>query len=123
MLLAILVSAAVAKGAPQQPTKPQELKVQEAAPSGAGQSALDAGLLAFKKRRYAQAEVEFRKAMEADATSAAAPWYLGYTYYKMCEKKRPFHPDKQKAADMFKRAYELDPLFRPVWASPGPPKK
>ena len=36
---------------------------------------IDAGLTAFKKRRFAQAETAFRKAMEADPQSAAAHAY------------------------------------------------
>jgi hypothetical protein len=35
--------------------------------------------------------------------------------YKIAEPKRPFHPDKQKAADLFAKAYSLDPEFKPVW--------
>ena len=52
---------------------------------------------------YAVAEIEFRKAMEAEPGSAAAAFYLGYTYYKMAEPKRPFHPDKKKSAELFAR--------------------
>jgi len=37
----------------------------------------------------------------ADPSSAAANFYLGYTIYKIAEPKRPFHPDKQKAAELF----------------------
>jgi hypothetical protein len=33
----------------------------------------------------------------------------------MAEKKRPFHPDKEKAKEMFAKAYSIDPAFRPVW--------
>ena len=48
--------------------------------------------------------------------SSAGPYfYLGYTYYKLAEKKRPFHPDKEKAREMFAKAYSIDPAFRPVW--------
>jgi len=85
---------------------------------GVSQASLDAGLAAFKKRHFTQAEVDFRKALDADPTSAAPYFYLGYTYYKLCEKKRPFHPDKQKAKDMFAKAYAIDPAFRPVWGEP-----
>jgi tetratricopeptide (TPR) repeat protein len=88
------------------------------AATGAGQAALDAGLAAFKKRRFAQAEVDFRRALETDPGNAAPYFYLGYTYYKMAEKKRPFHPDKQKAKDLFAKAYSMDPGFRPVWGEP-----
>jgi Tfp pilus assembly protein PilF len=92
------------------------------APAPAAQSTvsvdshIDAGLAAFKKKRFRQAEIEFRQAVDADPNNAAATWYLGYTYYKMAEPKRPFHPDKQKAAELFAKAYQLDPQFRPAWS-------
>ena len=77
---------------------------------------IDAGLAAFKRKRIRQAEIEFRQALDADPQSAAATWYLAYTYYKIAEPKRPFHPDKQKAAEMFAKAYQMDPEFRPAWS-------
>jgi len=97
---------------------------QEPAPAPAARAAtaespdahIDAGLAAFKKKRFRQAEIEFRQAVDADPNNAAATWYLGYTYYKMAEPKRPFHPDKQKAAELFAKAYQLDPQFRPAWS-------
>jgi tetratricopeptide (TPR) repeat protein len=78
---------------------------------------IEAGLKAFKRRRYVQAEAEFRKAVEANPQSAAAHFYLGYTYYKMAEPRRRMTPDKQRAAELFAKAFELDPAFRPVWGS------
>jgi len=85
----------------------------------AAQSAIEAGLAHFKKRHFTRAEAEFEKAVEADPSSAAAHFYLGYAVYKIAEPKRPFHPDKQKAAAQFAKAYDLDPQFSPVW---GPHK-
>ena len=79
-------------------------------------SHIDAGLAAFKKKRFRQAEIEFRQAVDADPNNAAATWYLGYTYYKIAEPKRPFDPGKQKAAELFAKAYQLDPQFKPVWS-------
>jgi Tfp pilus assembly protein PilF len=76
---------------------------------------LNAGLVDFKKKRFARAEANFEKAVEADPKSAAAHFYLGYAIYKTAEPKRAFHPDKQKAAAEFAKAYELDPTFRPEW--------
>jgi Tfp pilus assembly protein PilF len=87
-----------------------------ARPAASVDSHIDAGLAAFKKKRFRQAEIEFRQAVDADPNNAAATWYLGYTYYKMAEPKRPFHPDKQKAAEMFAKAYQLDPQFKPAWS-------
>lgn len=128
MLLSIFVLTA-ALSAAQEPPAPAPEAPAEAAPDTAeapsvgtaespasAQGLIAAGLEAFRKRRYTQAEIEFRKALEADPGSAAAAFYLGYTYYKEAEPKRPFHPDKRKAAEMFARAYELDPSFRPVWS-------
>jgi tetratricopeptide (TPR) repeat protein len=89
-----------------------------AASTGAAQPHLDAGLAAFKKRRFSQAEIEFRKAADAEPQSAAAAFYLGYTYYKIAEPKRHDSPGKQRAAELFAKAYALDPAFHPVWSSP-----
>jgi tetratricopeptide (TPR) repeat protein len=110
MLLSALVLAAA--------LGPQAEAVSSAdlpATSPGAQAALEAGFAAFKRRRFAQAEVDFKRAMEADPASAGPYFYLGYTYYKMAEKKRPFHPDKEKAKEMFAKAYSIDPAFRPVW--------
>lgn len=126
MLLSLLLAAAVSSAAPQEPTTtPPEAgpALQASMPPGAGamaQGYIDAGLAAFKRRRYAQAESEFAKAVEADPQSAAAHFYLGYTAYKRAEPKRPFHPDKQRAAALFAKAYELEPSFRPVWGPRRP---
>jgi tetratricopeptide (TPR) repeat protein len=116
MLLSALVLAA-ALGPATQDAAPAATDLP-AANTGASQAAIDAGIARFKKRRFSQAEVDFRRALDADPGSAAPYFYLGYTYYKLAEKKRPFHPDKQKAKDMFAKAYELDPAFRPVWGEP-----
>ena len=116
MLPAILLSAALT---PQvtPPPKPGEPKTTEMAPSSAGaaQPSIDAGLAAFKKHRYGNAEIDFRKALDADPKSAAANFYLGYTYYKMNEKKGRNNPEKLKSLPLFVKAYELDPGFQPVW--------
>jgi Tfp pilus assembly protein PilF len=114
ILPALLLSTLLGPSAQEPPAAP-------AARSAASvDSHIDAGLAAFKKKRFRQAEIEFRQAMDADPNSAAATWYLAYTYYKMAEPKRPFHPDKQKAADLFAKAYQLDPQFRPVWSPSAP---
>jgi len=89
--------------------------VAVAADASTGSDPITAGIAAFKKRRFAQAEEQFAKAVEAEPSSAAAHFYLGYTIYKRVEPKRPFHPDKQRAADEFAKAFELDPGFTPDW--------
>lgn len=125
MLLSVLVLAAglsAAQGPAQSPPPdtPEGAEVSASARPGADPASaaalIESGLAQFRKRRYTQAEIDFRRALEADPGSAAAAFYLGYTYYKQVEPRRPFHPGKQKAAEMFARAYELDPKFRPVWA-------
>ena len=113
MLLSALVLATALT--PQAATDPVQSADLPPATSAAAQGSIDAGLAAFKKRRFAAAEVDFKKALDADPGSAAPYFYLGYTYYKQAEKKRPFHPDKEKSKEMFAKAYSIDPGFRPVW--------
>jgi tetratricopeptide (TPR) repeat protein len=118
MLPAILIMtmAVVAQDAPTE-TPPTAPAASAPASPGASQSAIEAGLADFKKRRFAKAQTEFQQAVDADSSSAAAYFYLGYTVYKIAEPKHPFHPDKQKAAALFAKAYDLDPAFQPVWGS------
>jgi len=115
---------------PPPPASAAQRPPEEKASATSAQESIDAGLTAFRRLNFARAEIEFRKALDADPNSAAANFYLGYTYYKIAEPKRPFHPDKQKAAALFAKAYQLDPDFRPVWGprtrgpiSPEEPKK
>jgi TolA-binding protein len=103
------------------PAKPAETPAATPAPApaasaGAVQMDIDAGLALFRKRHFTAAEAEFQKAVDADPSSAAANFYLGYTVYKIAEPKRPFDPGKRRAAELFAKAYQLDPHFRPVWA-------
>ena len=120
VVLAVLLPALQQAPPPKAPA-PKDSAVtaadMPAASTGAAQPHLDAGLAAFKKRRFSQAEVEFRKALEAEPQNAAAAFYLGYTYYKIAEPKRHDSPGKQKAAELFAKAYALDPAFTPVWRS------
>jgi tetratricopeptide (TPR) repeat protein len=114
LLSALVLSAALA---PQDTPADPALKSADisAGVSPAAQGSIDAGLAAFKKRRFAAAAADFQKAVDADPGSAAPYFYLGYTYYKQAERKRPFHPDKEKSKEMFAKAYSIDPGFRPVW--------
>lgn len=116
MILPMLFAAALAAQEPPAAAPPTAEAKPAATSPAAAEPAIEAGLKAFRRKRYTAAEIEFRKAMEADASSAAAAFYLGYTYYKMAEPKRPFHPDKKKSAELFARAFELDPAFKPVWS-------
>jgi|SRR5262245_34060955 len=127
MLLAFaLVPAARLAAQEPQPSPPAQEETaavpQEtvaATPAGDVQTHIDAGLSAFRKRRFGAARQHFEQALAADPNSAAANFYLGYTIYKIAEPKRPFHPDKQKAAELFAKAYELDPGFKPAWSKRG----
>jgi tetratricopeptide (TPR) repeat protein len=115
MLLAtVLLSAALTPQAP--PAEPPAAKAASvpATPAAAG-TALDAGIAAFKKRRFAAARAEFEKAEAADPQSAAAAYYLGYTYYKLGEPSKRMNADKEKAKELFAKAFSLDPTFRPTW--------
>jgi tetratricopeptide (TPR) repeat protein len=113
----VLASALVAAQEPAPMTAPDPQEPTAAAGTGAAQANIDAGLAAFKKRRFSRAEAEFLKAVEAEPSSAAANFYLGYTYYKIAEPSRRNTPNKQKALELFDKAFELDPSFTPVWQS------
>ena len=123
MLLAtVLLSAALAPQAaapaapPPVPATPGVTASDlPASPSGAATPHLDSGIAAFKKRRFAAARAEFEKAEAAEPQSAAAAYYLGYTYYKMGEPSRRMNANKEKAKELFARAFTLDPAFRPTW--------
>ena len=112
MTLAALFLAVAVIPAPQEGAPPTEPAAEAA---GSPQSHIDAGLREFKRRRFTRAQEHFEQALAASPDDAAATFYLAYTVYKIAEPKRPFHPDKQKAADLFAKAYSLDPDFKPVW--------
>ena len=80
-----------------------------------------AGLAAYRKLHFREAEGHFQAAVDADPGSAAALYYLGYTVYKIAEPKRPNDPGKQRAAELFARAYRIDPGFTPGWGARGRP--
>jgi tetratricopeptide (TPR) repeat protein len=88
---------------------------QEAQP-GVAEDAIEAGLDSFARRRYRKAAEQFREALTADPDSAAAAFYLGYSLYKIAEPTARLTPEKRDAAEMFAKAFDLDPEFRPVWA-------
>ena len=129
MTLAVMIVVASLAASPQ--VEPQEtpaveeLAQEEALPpaepvvedlQATAEEAIERGLAAFSRRRYQTAETAFREAGETDPRSAAASFYLGYTLYKVAEPTRRLTPGKQEAAQMFARAFELDPQFRPAWA-------
>lgn len=77
------------------------------------------GMTAYWKLDFREAEGHFQAAVDADPESAAAVYYLGYTVYKIAEPKRPNDPGKRRAAELFARAYEIDPTFTPGWGLGG----
>jgi tetratricopeptide (TPR) repeat protein len=112
MTIAALLLAAAVIPAAQEGTTRTEPSVE---PAGSPQAHVEAGLKEFRRRRFARAQGHFEQAVQANPDDAAATFYLAYTVYKIAEPKRPFHPDKQKAAELFAKAYSLDPSFKPVW--------
>lgn len=81
----------------------------------AGEEQTAAGLAAYRRLHFREAERHFQAAVDADPGSAAALYYLGYTVYKIAEPRRPNDPGKQRAAELFARAYQIDPGFMPDW--------
>ena len=78
-----------------------------------------AGMVAYWKLHFREAEGHFQAAVKADPLDAASLYYLGYTVYKIAEPKRPNDPGKRRAAELFARAYQIDPGFTPDWGVPG----
>ena len=101
----------------EEPALPTGLEASEvpAPPSLAVQEHIDAGLKQFVRGRFSSARTEFEKAYEADPDSAATAFYLGYACYKLGEPSLRMNDNKQKARDLFAKAYRLDPAFQPVW--------
>lgn len=116
MLPALLFAVALSPGLQEPASPPAEEPAAVAADISASQSHIDEGLAAFRRKRFASARSHFQQAVDANPNDAAATFYLAYTVYKIAEPKRPFHPEKQQAAQLFDKAYELDPSFKPVWA-------
>lgn len=107
----LLVSAALLQTPdPQAPTAPEAMRPPIA------DSHIANGLALYRRLRLRAARDEFQKAVEADPSSAAAHFYLGYTLYKIGEPTRRMSPEKVLAREHFERAFELDPEFRPVWS-------
>lgn len=117
VLLPLALASQVEAAPSQKPAAPP-MAVQAtdvSAPSSAPTPHIDAGLTAFKKRRFAAARGEFEKAVTADPQSAAAHFYLGYTFYKLGEPSRRMNENKERAKDEFAKTFALDPTFQPVW--------
>lgn len=122
--LFLLATLAQAVPPPAEPVGAElaALTAQPLTDTSAATAAVDAGIAAYRKRRYPQAEADFERALKADPNSAPAAYYLGYTIYKRVERK-PFHPDKTRAAHLFDQAFVADPSFRPDWGRVATSKK
>ena len=83
-------------------------------------AAIAAGQAAFKKRHFKAAQADFEKALAADPQSAAAAFYLGYTHYKLGEPSHRMNENKERARELFAKAFTLDPAFQPDWGRPAP---
>ncbi|MBN2370236.1 MAG: hypothetical protein JXO72_07095 [Vicinamibacteria bacterium] len=121
MLLPLLFSLSAL--AAQEPPPPIEETVEPpadvampASDTIGAQAEINLGIQAYLKRRFTAAEEHFNRALDVDPGSAAAAYYLGYTIYKRVEFRR-FHPDKNRAKELFMKAFSLDPSFRPSWKS------
>jgi tetratricopeptide (TPR) repeat protein len=122
LLSALLLSAVLApQASPQEPAQAPPPTLEAVKPAAtptqdAGEdAAIAAGLAAFRKRHFKAALAEFEKAEAASPQSAAAAFYLGYTYYKIGEPTRRMDANKQKSRDLFAKAFSLDPAFKPTW--------
>jgi len=137
LLTALLLTAALAPQEAQAPARPQAAPAQapalavkptaapaeskavgdaagaKAAPEATGPIA--EGLAAFRRHKFAKARAAFEKAVDADPQSAAAAFYLGYTYYKLGEPSHRLNANKEKAKELFAKAFSLDPAFKPAW--------
>ena len=121
LVAALLLALVTPQEAPPAPP-PQAVTASEIPAPGPATAAIAAGQAAFKKRRFRAAQADFEKAMSADPQSAAAAFYLGYTFYKIGEPSRRINENKEKARELFAKAFSLDPGFQPDWGKPAPAK-
>ena len=76
---------------------------------------IDAGLKAFKRHRYSQAEIDFRKAMDAGPVQRGGRLLPRLHVLQDGRAEAPVPSRQAKSAQLFARAFELDPKFKPVW--------
>jgi tetratricopeptide (TPR) repeat protein len=135
MILAVLSAALLAQAAPET-TPPDQTAppaaVHETAPieqappakeaepttaraTTAAAAYIDKGLAAFRARRLAAARASFESAVAADPQSAAAAYYLGYALYKLGEPSHRMNANKERARELFAKAFSLDPQFKPTF--------
>jgi len=115
VLLSVGLSPQAVPPAAPAPEAAPAVKAADLPAPGPAAPYIDAGIAKFKKRHFAAARAEFEKAVDADPQSAAAAFYLGYTYYKLGEPSKRMNANKEKAKELFAKAFSLDPAFRPDW--------
>ncbi len=114
-LAAVLLLVVIAPQEAPPPAPPQAVASSEIQAAGPAATAIAAGQAAYKKRRFRAALADFEKALAADPQSASAAFYLGYTFYKLGEPSRRVNENKERARELFAKAFTLDPGFRPDW--------
>jgi tetratricopeptide (TPR) repeat protein len=121
---ALLLQAAPETTAPDQTAPPatahETAPIDQAPPATepapvttAAAAYIDKGLAAFRARRLAAARAAFESAVAADPQSAAAAYYLGYALYKLGEPSHRMNANKERARELFAKAFSLDPQFKP----------
>jgi tetratricopeptide (TPR) repeat protein len=114
-LTTVLLASTALQAAPSVDPKPTVTPSEE---HPAQASFIAEGLRLYRRRHFREARKAFQQAVEADPTSAAAHFYLGYTLYKIGEPTRRMTPEKVEAKEEFARCFELDRAFRPTWSLP-----
>ncbi len=115
VLFSVALAPQAAKSAPPTPEPAPVVKAADLPAPGPAAAHIDAGIAAFKKRRFAAARVQFEEAVAADPQSADAAYYLGYTFYKLGEPSKRMNANKEKAKELFAKAFQLNPTFAPTW--------
>ena len=124
LLLVVMTPQDAAPAPPPQAAAATELKA-----AGPAAAAIAAGQAAFKKRRFRAAQADFEKAVAADPQSAAAASTWATPTTSSASPRAGMNENKEKAKELFAKAYTLDPAFvgRPArdWRGLGakPPAK
>jgi len=113
VFLSVALAPQAAPPAAPAPAATPAVKATDLPAPGPAAGLVEAGTAALKKHRLAAARAELEKAVAADPQSAAAAFWLGYTYYKLGEPSKRMNANKEKARDLFAKAFQLDPTFTP----------
>ena len=106
--------------AQEEPAAPQETVSATPAAGGDVQSHIDAGLSAFRKRRFAAARAALRAGRGGRPRQRRrAPSTSATRSTRSPSPSGPSTRTRQRAAELFAKAYELDPTFKPAWSKRG----